>query len=465
MSERGESGGARRRRASDKSKRTPPTEAVRQLGLVSATAIVCANMIGTGIFVTTGFMAGDIGNVHAILFGWFLGGTLALCGAACYAELGAMWPRVGGEYVYLREAYHPWVGFLSGWVSLIAGFSAPIAAAALAFDQYLGAVVPGLEPKVAAYILIAALTLLHMVNVALGSAVQNVFTVMKVALIIVFVVAGLTFGDGDWGHFVGEAAADGGPGFDTVFTSMFAISLIFVMFTYSGWNAAAYIAGEIKDPGRTLPRSLLLGTAIVTALYLLLNVVYFYAAPPHVLASAEGIVGDVAARILFGDSAGKMLSTLIALALVSSVSAMVMAGPRVYAAMAEDGMFFKFFARRNTGGAPFFSVILQGLLACVLVSTTKLGPLIRYIGFTLSVFAALTVAGVIVMRIRKPDMPRPYKTFGYPVTPILFVVLSCWMAGHTVYQKPLESFYGVLTVLSGMVLYLLSTLVNKQLED
>ena len=443
-----------KRRASD-GRDTPSgrVSPVRTLGLISATAIVVANMIGTGIFTTTGFMAGDIGNVHAILFGWVLGGALALCGAACYAELGAMLPRVGGEYVYLREAFHPLIGFLSGWVSLIAGFSAPIAAAALAFDRYFAAVVPGVEPKVAAYVLIVALTGLHMWRVAVGSAVQNVFTIMKVGLITVFIIAGLAFGDGNWSHFASQAT-DGGREFDAIFSSAFAISLIFVMFTYSGWNAAAYLGGEIKDPGKNLPRSLLLGTAIVTALYLLLNVVYFYAATPSALA------GNVAARILFGDSAGKMLSTVIALALVSSVSAMVMAGPRVYAAMAEDGMFFKIFARRNTGGAPFFSVLLQGALACVLVTTTKLEPLIRYIGFTLSVFAALTVAGVIVLRLKRPELPRPYRTIGYPVTPILFVALSCWMALHTVIQKPLESFYGLLTVLSGLALYFISKLIN-----
>lgn len=424
--------------------------AIRRLGLTAAVALVVANMIGTGIFTTTGFMVADLGQAQPVLIGWILGGVLALCGAAVYGELGAMMPRVGGEYVYLREAYHPWLGFMSGWISLIAGFSAPIAAAAMAFERYCTALFPETPSKWIALALIAVLTLLHTADVQLGSRVQTFFSALKVVLILGFVGAGMTVGKGDWSHF-----ADAGVGLSSVATGAFAVSLVFVSFSYSGWNAAAYLAGEIRDPARNLPRALLLGTSIVTILYLSLNVLFFYAVPPAELAGVAE-VGDRAARALFGDEAGRALSTLIALALVSAVSAMVMAGPRVYTAMAEDGMFPRIFGVRNARGAPAFSVVLQGALAAVFVLVAQLAPLIRYIGFTLSLFAALTVAGAFVLRLREPDRPRPYRTWGWPLTPLLFLILSLWMTAYMFVEKPVESLAGVATIAASGLLYLLS---------
>jgi basic amino acid/polyamine antiporter, APA family len=431
----------------------PPAQ--RRLGLVAATALVVANMIGTGVFTTTGFLSADLGGAVPVLIGWLVGGVLALCGAAVYAELGAMMPRVGGEYVYLRRAFHPLVGFLSGWISLVVGFSAPIAASAVAFGKYTSAVFPALSGTVAAVGVIVAMTLLHMSSVALGSTVQTVFTALKVLLILVFIVAGALVGDGDWSNVTST-----GAGADAVLSSTFAVSLIWISFSYSGWNAAAYVAGEIRDPERNLPRALLIGTGIVTALYLLLNVIFFYAAPAEVLGGAAGggpavEVGDVAARRLFGDSAGRLLSSLIAIALVSSVSAMVMAGPRVYTAMAEDGIFFQALAKRGQGGAPVLGVLLQGALAVFLVLIAKFDQLLTYIGFTLSVFAALTVLGAFVLRAREPDTERPYRTFGWPVTPLLFLVLSVWMAFHSIRVRPTESLYGLATLVAGVVVYLL----------
>lgn len=434
-------------------KSIPPAQ--RRLGLVAATALVVANMIGTGVFTTTGFLSADLGGAVPVLIGWVVGGVLALCGAAVYAELGAMMPRVGGEYVYLRRAFHPMVGFLSGWISLVVGFSAPIAASAVAFGKYTGAVFPGISGTAAAIAVIAAMTLLHMTSVALGSTVQTLFTALKVLLILVFIIAGALVGDGDWSNVTST-----GGGTDAVLSSTFAVSLIWISFSYSGWNAAAYVAGEIRDPERNLPRALLLGTGIVTALYLALNVIFFYAAPAEVLGGAAGggpavEVGDVAARRLFGDSAGRLLSSLIAIALVSSVSAMVMAGPRVYAAMAEDGIFFQALARRGKGGAPAAGVLLQGALAVILVLIARFDQLLTYIGFTLSVFAGLTILGAFVLRAREPDADRPYRTFGWPVTPLLFLVLSVWMAGHSIRVRPVESLYGLGTLVAGAVVYLL----------
>jgi basic amino acid/polyamine antiporter, APA family len=432
-----------------------------KLGLAAATAIVIANMIGVGVFTSTGYQAASLHDPGTILVAWVVGGVLALCGAAAYAELGAMMPRVGGEYVYLSEAYHPVVGTMSGWASLVAGFSAPIAAAAIAFAAYVGAVAPGLDAgaqKLVAIGLIVAMTALHAVDTVVGGRVQTVFTAAKALLIVVFVGAGLLLGSGDTAHF---ASASGG--LSNIWTNQFAVSLMYVSFAYSGWNAAAYIAGELDRPERTVPRSLLVGTGVVMVLYVLLNVVFLYAVPSGVLATGSGggpikEVGDAAARALFGAGAGRVFSISISLALVSTVSAMVMAGPRVYTAMAEDGVLPRALARRTSGGAPFLSVALQGVIACAIVVWGTFDEIVRYVGFTLVIFAAMTVVAVFVLRIRRPGADRPYRTWGYPVTPVLFVAMSAWVAYSEIDQHPHESVYGLATVAVGAVAYAIARL-------
>ena len=427
---------------------------IRRLGLTPAIAIVVANMVGTGVFISAGYMVGSL-DAQTSLLAWMIGGVLALCGAAVYGELGAMMPRVGGEYVYLKESLHPSVGFLSGWVSLIAGFSAPIAAASLAFGNYYAeSVFPSVDGRWAAMGLIVAVTGLHMVHVTLGSTIQTGFTILKVLLISGFIIAGFTVGEGDFDHL--SLAMDSATG--SVVSEEFAVQLFWVAFAYSGWNAAAYIAGEMKDPGKNLPRALLIGTGIVVVLYLLLNLVFLYSAPPtELFAPAHGHreVGTSAAIALFGPDAGKWLSSMIALALISTVSAMVMAGPRVYAAMAEDGLFFRVLSTRHQKGGPMFSVVLQGAIAIAMVNLSSIRKLVEYIGFTLSIFAALTVVAAFVMRRRHPDAHRPYRTFGWPVTPILFLGLSIWMIVQGVRMRPEEcGLYGGLTFVTGLALYL-----------
>jgi APA family basic amino acid/polyamine antiporter len=406
----------------------------RQLGLWITAAIVIANMIGTGVFTTTGFMAADLQDPPTILLAWVIGGVVALCGASCYAELGTMMPRAGGEYVYLREAYHPVLGFMSGWVSMTAGFSAPIASSALLFAGYLGKLSPdlgALPPKAVAIGLIGAVTLLHSLDTKVGGWVQTAFTGLKVALIAVFVIAGLASGSGDWTHFAHQ-----GDGFANVGTMTFAISLMYVSFSYSGWNAAAYIAGEVNKPERTLPRALLIGTGAVMALYLLLNVVYFYALPSGQLAGVQE-VGDKAARALLGDATGGLITALIALALVSAVSAMIMAGPRVYASMAADRALPPQLGWHSERGVPSVAVVTQGVLAVAFVLLGTLGELIRFVGFTLTVSAALTCGALFVMRGR--GVKSTYRTLGYPVTPVVFIAVSGWIAFAQIKSNPEES--------------------------
>jgi APA family basic amino acid/polyamine antiporter len=413
----------------------------RQLGLTITAAIVIANMIGTGVFTSTGFQAQALHDPKTILLAWVIGGIVALCGAACYAELGTLMPKAGGEYVYLREAYHPALGFMSGWVSMTAGFSAAIAAAAVSFATYLAAVLGGIggtwTQKLIASALIVAVTSMHAFDTKLGARVQAVFTALKVALIVVFIVAGFGSGNGNWSNFDTQAG-----GFSNIPTTAFAISLMYISFAYSGWNAAAYIAGEVEKPERTLPRSLLLGTGIVTLLYLLLNVIYFYAVPSSVLAGPTDSfapvieVGNAAAVSLFGESAGNLITSLIALALVSAVSAMIMAGPRVYAAMAEDRALPQQLARYSKRGVPTVAVVTQGVLGVAFVLVGDLGGLIRFAGFTLAVFAALTVGALFILRRR--GMRSAYRTPLYPITPLLFIAVSVWIAYAQFKQNPKE---------------------------
>jgi APA family basic amino acid/polyamine antiporter len=427
-----------------------------KLGFVAAAAIVVANMIGTGVWTSTGFQAMSLHDGGTMLAAWLVGGVLALFGAAAYAELGAMMPEAGGEYVYLREAYHPVVGFLSGWVSLFAGFSAPIAVAAIAFGKYSAVLFGGMDDdaqKALGVGLVLAMTALHSFDTVIGARVQSVFSIAKASLIIVFVGAGLLFGTGSWSHFDARAG-----GLDNVWTEDFAVALMFVTFAYSGWNAAAYIAGDIDRPQRTVPRALLAGTALVTALYLLLNVTFLYALSPEQLGAPIVEVGDSSASALFGSTAAKLLSTLVALGLVSAVSAMVMAGPRVYAAMAKDGALPRVLARTSARGTPWIAIALQGALASMIVVWGDLEHVIEYVGFMLSIFAALAVAAVIVLRIQRPKAERPYRT--NLVTPVLFVVATAWVTYAQVVHWKGHVSWGIGTLAAGVVVWLIGRVMR-----
>ena len=419
----------------------------KPLNTISATALVVGNMIGVGLVTTTGFLSGELGNAWVILGVWLLGGLLALCGATVYAELGAMMPRAGGEYFYLSRALHPMAGFLSGWVSLLVGFSAPIALTSLAFGIYLQAAIPSVPAELSAAALIILLSLLHLGRVVWGAYVHTALTGYKVILVVMFIVAALWSRNGHWGHFQQSSAV---PDIDAV-----AVSLVFVAFAYSGWNVAAYVAGEIQDVEKTLPRALVWGTGIVVTLFLLLNITFFYAAPPAHLAQSPEEVAYVAARIFFGDTTGAIVSLLIAVALISSVSAMIMAGPRVYNAMAEDGVFFSIFRKQTGGGSPWTSVMLQGLLALVMLFSQTFENLLTYIGVMLSVFSGLTVATAFRLRWINPDVARPYRAAWWPLSGILYLSLVTGMVVFALLKKPEVLWASVATVIIGLILYIL----------
>ncbi len=423
-------------------------------------------MVGTGIFTTSGFIMQELGNPQAMLACWFVGGIFALCGALCYGELGAMYPKAGGEYVFLREGFGKCMGFLSGWISLIVGFSAPIAAAAIAFSTYFsqafsipagpemtftlfGINIVTLSSKgLLAISIIIIFSLVHYHSLHMGTRVQNALTLFKLCLITTFIVAGFLWGSGSTDNFAG------GLDIDTLFQGKFAVSLIFVSFAYSGWNAAAYMGGEIKSPERNIPLALFTGTFVVVCLYLLLNIVYIYALPAREMGGILE-VGTKSAASLFGVHISRYFSGAIAVGLLSVLSAMIMTGPRIYYAMAKDGVFFDLFGKVNgLRRTPVYSIFLQAGIAIIMVVTASFDRLLIYIGFTLSLFTMLTVAGMIVLRKRQPAFKRSYKTFGYPITPLLFIMGNLWIVYFSIKSRPIASLFGLGTIGLGLLVYI-----------
>lgn len=439
----------------------------REIGLFTATSLVVANMVGTGIFTTSGFVIQELGSPVAMLLCWAAGGAFALCGALCYGELGARFPKAGGEYIFLRESFGPSIGFLSGWISLIVGFSAPIAAAAIAFTIYLfqalGIVVDDpyvlrlgniklfhISPNViVATVMVFAISLLHFHSLRLGSRFQNAFTIFKVLLIVLFAGAAISFGNGSTEHFALHAKpADG-------LAERFAISLIFISFAYSGWNAAAYLGGEIKRPGKTIPLALFGGALFVTLLYLVLNIIYVYALAPSQMSGAVD-VGAKAAITLFGSDISRIISAAVAIGLLSVLSAMIQTGPRVYYAMSKDGLFFSLFGKiSRSHHTPAYSIFLQAGIAIVMVITASYDKLLLYIGFTLSLVALLTVAGMMRLRRRLPLAGKVYQTFGYPFTPLFFILGNLWIIYFSIKSRPIPALAGLGTIAAGLFVYFL----------
>jgi APA family basic amino acid/polyamine antiporter len=423
------------------------SELPRRLGLPTATLTVVANMIGTGVFTTTGVLLDQLGSPRWVLGAWLGGGLIALFGAFAYGELGARSGKNGGEYRFLTDIIHPSLGFVTAWISLAVGFSAPIAASAIAFGEYASAIVPGVSATAAACALVVGLSILHAVRVGAGAQLQNVFTAGKVLLIAGFIVGALVVRGPE--VLSPSPAPERGEGFGI---GPFAVALILVSFAYSGWNGAAYLAGEVKNPGRSLPIALVAGTLVVLALYVGLNAVFLGAVPGSAL-SGEVEVGHVVAVAVFGDAAGRVLSGLISLALVSSVSAMIMVGPRVYEAVGEDFPRLSWLAARRGKTGPVVSTALQGALALVMVVTATFETLLVYIGLTLSLSAALAVACVFVDRRRNPDAPRPYRAFGHPITSGLFIAFMLLTVGWSVTEQPAAALASGLTIALGFALY------------
>jgi APA family basic amino acid/polyamine antiporter len=429
-----------------------------QINFRTGAAIVIANMVGTGVFTSLGFQILGIQSGFALLMLWVVGGLIALCGAVSYGELAAAMPRSGGEYHYLSQIYHPALGFLSGWVSATVGFAAPTALAALALAQYAQSVWPALTtPLVAGTALTGAtalavgvvlmLALVHGRSARVGSRLQVIITAIKVLVLVGFILAGLFMGQPQPLHFT-PAAAD----WRALLSPVFAVSLVYVSYAYSGWNAAVYLTGEIEHPQRNLSRILLTGTAVVLLLYVGLNYVFLRATPLGVL-KGQVEVGYLAASWLFGPVAGRLTGAVIAALLVSTISAMIFAGPRIVQTMGEDLPALRWLAVRSAVGIPVRALMLQVAITLVFILKPDFKAVLVYAGFVLNLFTFLTVLGVFVLRWRQPALPRPYRAWGYPLTPLLFLALSAWTLVFIIRDKPTESLYGLATVASGLLVY------------
>ncbi|UCE46960.1 MAG: amino acid permease [Phycisphaerales bacterium] len=443
----------------------PQEELRRGFGLSTATYVVIASMVGTGILVSPGYMMVTLKNYPAIFGLWALGGLLALCGAFCVAELATALPRAGGEYVYLREAYGPMPAFLSGWTSFFVGFSAPLAVAGYMTTLYL--LTPfrladnetGYLVKITAAAIILIITLPNLVGHRQSAWTQNLTTLLKFGLFVVLVVLAFLFGRGRLAHI-----AEGQP-ITNIKLGAAATQLFYVMFAYSGWNAATYVAGEIKNPARILPRSLLLGTILVVVLYLGLNLTFAYAVPLSDVGfeNAE-LVPKMAVENLFGPRVSGVFSVAIGLAFLATVSAFIITGPRIYYAMAKDGLFPTIAGRVSSKGViPVYAMIAQSACAILILFVTDFQNLYKYAAVGQSLFVTLFIAAVYVLRYRKPQMARPFRVPGYPVVPAIFMAVTIFMfaAVFTFKDWRTPSLWSLGSILAGIpVYYIWSSIVR-----
>lgn len=415
--------------------------------MFAATALVIADMVGVGVFTSLGFQVQTLTSGFSLILLWVVGGIVALCGAACYAELSGMFPRSSGEYNFLHRTYHPAVGFMAGWLSATVGFAAPVALAAMAFGEYARPLLPGMSPLVLGLGVIWIATLFHLTGLRTGAAFHNISTVIKLLLIVAFIVAGLAYSEPQPISF---APASGDLG--QIFTAAFAINLAFVMYAYSGWNASTYIIGEIRDPHRTLPFALFAGVFVVLVLYVALNAVFLYTAPVEKFAGQIEVATIVGAHV-FGPFGGNLVGALICIGLVSSISAMMWIGPRVTMVMGEDFRLLRLFAWRSRFGVPSFAIGFQLVVASLLLLTQSFEAVLDFIQFSLTLCSFCAVLGVIVLRFTRPDHPRPYRTWGYPVTPLIFLAVTGFMLYYLMVSRPAQALAGVALMLAGLVIY------------
>ena len=422
---------------------TPVAQNARTFGLFSLVCLIIANMIGAGVFTTSGFALGDLGSANRVMAAWVVGGVIALCGALSYGGLVQRMTESGGEYLFLSRAIHPVAGFIAGWVSLLAGFTGALAFAALAFETYAFPTRPVWLPAGAAASAVVALAaVLHGLKVRTGAASQNFVVAVKVVLIVGFLL------------FAGFVALTAGgapalPPSSPFSLAAFAGSLVWISLSYSGFNAAVYVAGEAKDPSRNAPRALWIGTAIVTVLYVALNAAFVYLPPFEAVVGREDVAA-AAAQAIGGSPAALTIRIITVLALTSSVFSLVMAGPRVYAKMADDGVFPRLF-RFGGEGAPTAAIVLQAGLAIALILLSDLRGLLSYLGFTLSISAALSVVSLFV--IARRDGRRSVSVWGYPFTPLFYVFATLVLAMLAGRREPMQLLAAVITIVSGSVVY------------
>jgi basic amino acid/polyamine antiporter, APA family len=443
------------------------SELERRLGPLDAAALIVSNVIGGGILFTPPQIAALVPDAPLFLATWIAGGALAFAGAMAYAELAALRPRAGGEYVYLREAFGDPAAFLTGWTSFVAGFSGAIATSAVVMVFYIGRfapalagsgswfvvpIIPGalaltLSPQtIAAVAIIAAMAGLHRRGIGPGRIVGNLLASLKVTAFVLFVAIGFSWGSGTVTHLAERAPLGLGA---------WLLALIPVMFTYSGWNAAAYVAEEIRDPGRNVPRALALGTTAVVLLYVSINALYLYVIPVRGLAAIDRSVLDVIADGLLGTHAGDVMGVVSIISLAASISAMTLAGPRVYYAMARDGLFFSQTATvHRRYRTPSSAILAQAVWSSLLVLTATADTLVNYTGFAIVLFSGIAVVALFVLRRREPGAPRPFRAWGYPIAPAIYALASAAILVNGLYRSPAATGAGALIIAAGLPVYL-----------
>ena len=402
---------------------------VKKVSFNTAIAVVVANMIGAGVFTSLGYQTVAISSIFPLLMLWIVGGVIALCGALNYGELAALMPRSGGEYNFLSRIYHPLVGFVSGWISATVGFAAPVALAAVALGRYASAIIP-INPLIISISVVVLVTLVHATDTRTGGIFQRYSTAIKVILILFLIFSGLIFTAEPVPISILPKEGD----MSLIFFGGFATNLAYVSFAYSGWNASAYLANEIENPKVNVPKSLFLGTFSVMLIYVLLTFVFLYTVPVSELAAGQAAdfskpleVGHLSAEKIFGKSGGNLMAGMIALLLISSISAMVFAGPRVTQMIGEDFPLLKKFATTNEKGVPVIAIMVQAIISIALILTASFDTVLKAMAFVLDIFTFLAVLGVIILRIKQPNAERSYKAWGYPITTLIFLVSIAWV--------------------------------------
>jgi basic amino acid/polyamine antiporter, APA family len=426
--------------------------ATGKIRLNTAISMVIANMIGTGVFTSLGFQLFGVQSGFGIVLLWLLGGIIALCGALSYGELASAMPRSGGEYNYLSNIFHPMLGFVAGWVSVIVGFAAPVALSAIALGKYVNKVYPNVNMVMLACVVVIFMTIIHSFTLKRSAVFQDASTIVKLILMVGIILVAFILGTSQHVSILPMNSDIKEQSWKAIFSSSFAVSLNWIYYSYSGWNAAAYVANDMENPKVNIPKALIFSTLVVTVLYLLINYAFLYTAPISEL-KGQVEVGYISASHIFGTNGGNIMAILIAITLISSVSSLVFIGPRIAQVMGEDLPQISILAKLNKHSIPVLATVVQSAITLALILTSTFESVLLYAGFTLNLFSFLTVFGLMVMRWNRKDLVSTFKVPLYPIPPLIFLALSAWTLYFTLTEHPRESIYGLLTILAGSVIY------------
>ena len=421
----------------------------RHLSLNTAIYFVIASMVGTGVFTSLGYQLLDIKSIFSLLMLWLIGGVISLFGALSYAELVTIYSKSGGEYYLLTKIIHPSIGFVAGVISATVGFAAPAVIAAMAMGNYFSPIFPSINVTIAAFIVISLTNLIHATNLNVGKAYQDLFTIIKIGLIFIFIVSGLFFVEHQNIKILPQLSD-----MKTIFSPEFAVNLVWVSYAYAGWNSSVYVAGEIKEPKKNIFKSILYGTFVVSVLYLLLNYVFLLVTPTSEMIG-EVEIGYISAKYIFGERFSSIISFIIGFLLLSTVSSYVYIGPRVIQAIGKDYDVLNILSKTNAQGIPVYGYLFQYVISLIFIITSSFEQVVLYTGITLISTTTLTVISLIYLRIKNPELNRPYKVWGYPWTSVIFIVLNIWILIYTFKLQTFESLVGLGLMVMGFVIYII----------